>query len=553
MDKLTAIKIKYDDGTYSDEIPVSVLSENVEWDSTHTLVDVLGSIDVDVTGTIQDQISQLFNEKVSASAMQAAMQDYVTNSMPTYITNWLNTNVNPVGSAVVVDSSLTVAGAAADAKAVGDELTTARERLQNAEEILGITMTAISFTSGAYIKTGNVGKVGTVIDLTPVASASYRYAIISCDPGDVFAVNLSGGNTPRAWAFLDSNNALLSNSASGTIDADVVVPVNAAKIVLNDRSNGTVYKISGTDKIREIENAVDSLEEVVSGITSPLIRYVSTSGDDANDGNTPNTAYASISKALTEGADVIYIKRGTYTESAIGEINTGYRYKAIRIVADNATLNTPKGIHFRYTDVHISGLNIVIENSTIAQPYGLFILNCTGTLKDCSVSGAPYMGFRLDGSKMTLERCVATGAAVDGFNGHTVNTGYETECTLIDCKAYNNGDDGLSFHERGTMYVEGGEYYSNSSTGIAPHQSCKATIRNAYIHDNGHSGVEFFNPSTDNGYEVVNAMSYGNLYKSNGQYGLNTQYYNVISVNDKFADNTSGTYNQGTGATLEVY
>ena len=116
MDKLTAIKIKYDDGTYSNEIPVSVLSENVEWDNTHTLVDILGSIDVDVTGTIQDQISQLLNEKVSASAMQ----DYVTNSMPTHITNWLNTNVNPVGSAVVVDSSLTVSGAAADAKVTGD-------------------------------------------------------------------------------------------------------------------------------------------------------------------------------------------------------------------------------------------------------------------------------------------------------------------------------------------------------------------------------------------------------------------------------------------------
>ena len=29
MDKLTAIKIKYDDGTYSDEIPVSALAENV--------------------------------------------------------------------------------------------------------------------------------------------------------------------------------------------------------------------------------------------------------------------------------------------------------------------------------------------------------------------------------------------------------------------------------------------------------------------------------------------------------------------------------------------
>ena len=118
MDKLTAIKIKYDDGTYSDEIPVSVLSENVEWDSTHTLVDVLGSIDVDVTGTIQDQISQLFNEKISVSELQT----YVNGQLNTDVTNWLNTNVNPVGSAVVVDKTLNIDGAAADAKKVGEAL-----------------------------------------------------------------------------------------------------------------------------------------------------------------------------------------------------------------------------------------------------------------------------------------------------------------------------------------------------------------------------------------------------------------------------------------------
>ena len=77
MDKLTAIKIKYDDGTFSDEIPVSTLAENIEWDSTHTLVDVLGSVDVDITGTIQDQISRLFNEKVSNSQLQ----NYINNQL----------------------------------------------------------------------------------------------------------------------------------------------------------------------------------------------------------------------------------------------------------------------------------------------------------------------------------------------------------------------------------------------------------------------------------------------------------------------------------------
>jgi len=116
MEKLTAIKIKNDDGTYSEEIPISVLSENVEWDSTHTLIDVLGSINVDVTGTIQDQISQLFNEKVNS----AQLQNYVNNQLNTDVTNWLNTNVNPVGSAVIIDETLTIKGAAADAKQTGD-------------------------------------------------------------------------------------------------------------------------------------------------------------------------------------------------------------------------------------------------------------------------------------------------------------------------------------------------------------------------------------------------------------------------------------------------
>ena len=118
MDKLTAIKIKYNDGTYSDEIPISALAENVEWNNSYSLVDILGEVAYDTKGSIQDQISQLFNEKINLSTMQ----DYINNTMPSYITSWLNQNVNPVGSAVIVDSSLSVSGAAADAKVTGDEI-----------------------------------------------------------------------------------------------------------------------------------------------------------------------------------------------------------------------------------------------------------------------------------------------------------------------------------------------------------------------------------------------------------------------------------------------
>ena len=73
---------------------------------------------------------------------------------------------------------------------------------------------------------------------------------------------------------------------------------------------------------------------------------------------------------------------------------------------------------------------------------------------------------------------------VDGFNGHTVNDGYDTECTLIDCVAYGNGDDGASIHENGKMFVYGGEYYNNVQTGLAPHDKCVFEAFNVHCHFN---------------------------------------------------------------------
>ena len=162
MDKLTAIKIKYDDGTYSDEIPISVLSKNIEWDNTHTLVDVLGSINVDATGTIQDQINKLFNEKVSITQLN----NYVASQLNTEVANWLNNNVDPVGSAVIVDSSLTIQGAAADAKVVG-----------NLKSAMNLLHDEIPTTVQTYVFTdGSVSQVLHKSGNTTVRTDTFTYA-----------------------------------------------------------------------------------------------------------------------------------------------------------------------------------------------------------------------------------------------------------------------------------------------------------------------------------------------------------------------------------------
>ena len=41
MDKLTSIKLKLKDGNYSSEIPVTVRGDNVVYDGTHNILDVI--------------------------------------------------------------------------------------------------------------------------------------------------------------------------------------------------------------------------------------------------------------------------------------------------------------------------------------------------------------------------------------------------------------------------------------------------------------------------------------------------------------------------------
>ncbi len=178
MNKLTAIRIKYDDGTYSDEIPVSTLAEYILWDDSHNLVDILGNIDMS-KGTVQAQL----NDKID----NEALAQYLSDEISADVTNWLNTYVTPVGSAVIVDSGLTIEGAAADAKATGDALSELNERLGITENkiddiVPGLTDTAkiALLNCFANVSWNNNGKVyydalvAALYDSYPRISATYN-------------------------------------------------------------------------------------------------------------------------------------------------------------------------------------------------------------------------------------------------------------------------------------------------------------------------------------------------------------------------------------------
>lgn len=108
MSKLTAIRIRYQDGTISSEIPVGVFAENVNWTDEITLTDILGyQITLEEDGTIRS-IQKQIDEKIDQNEFFELIANHT-------------------------DKNLTQENTIADAKAVGDKFAEIQENINNIE------------------------------------------------------------------------------------------------------------------------------------------------------------------------------------------------------------------------------------------------------------------------------------------------------------------------------------------------------------------------------------------------------------------------------------
>ena len=122
------------------------------------------------------------------------------------VTAWLAANVNPVGSAVVVDTSLTIAGAAADAKVTGDAIADLNNDL-----------------SEIYDDVTGINKIRNIVPCTEGSNVSRNDSWRS--------INISNGDKYR---ILVSSNAVQANATvayylstdGGTTYDDAVTVVN---------------------------------------------------------------------------------------------------------------------------------------------------------------------------------------------------------------------------------------------------------------------------------------------------------------------------------------
>lgn len=109
-----------------------------------------------------------------------------------------------------------------------------------------------------YIATN--GDVGSVVNIeSPTVYNGFNCYVIPCIAGDKFTVNVTGGTTPRVYAWLNSEKEIIyAYGANETLTKTVLTaPANSGFLVVNDNSDGSVYKgIYVSEKIKEIKTAI---------------------------------------------------------------------------------------------------------------------------------------------------------------------------------------------------------------------------------------------------------------------------------------------------------
>ena len=163
-----------------------------------------GVVEDQIDAVVADQIDEVVADQID-DVVGEQLPSQVATQSPSVITSWLNEHVTPVGSAVIVDDSLSITGAAADAKVVGSDIYNGKDRTSNYQ--YGMTYfrpTDAGYSSDNKMSTANI----------PVNSLCYASgAQLQHGTDETFPTDLN--NSKYYWIFCWSNTRYSTTHGSG--------------------------------------------------------------------------------------------------------------------------------------------------------------------------------------------------------------------------------------------------------------------------------------------------------------------------------------------------
>ena len=200
---------------------------------------------------VQNEINNKITSMVSSGEFATIVEPYI----PPRVTAWLAEHITePVG--VVIDTSLSVAGAAADAKAAGDAIN--YSKYINLSVLDDIFKASRSIIPTAYISSEGVITSGGVYD-------TWCYQVV-----ENTLIDISVSDTALSYAFYANMPVISAISYDGTRHvindssvSDVLVPAGCAWVAIRTNSGGTA---AITPKSVIYNNIVGNIEELADNI-----------------------------------------------------------------------------------------------------------------------------------------------------------------------------------------------------------------------------------------------------------------------------------------------
>ena len=474
------------------------------------------------------------------------------------VADWCDENITE-DPTVVIDESLLVDGAAADAKVTGERI---KELAESGSYVGGSENHYIPLTSGMMYEnksTGQASDTGYVL----LTSAEEAEQIEFDTTKYKFNFAYFNGNTCTRWtSWITSSPIIVDPSVnhnevyinvrklSGNMGSDDLntalhygVRTNVGNLATKQYvdqkiSKGTkcIYPDGFTSRIKPdiyfngayyADINIDNYKLIGTGEV-----WVATDGNDSTGTGEENNPYATITKALSVSAKTIHLKEGTYTQEV--HYSKWVEIKNVNLIGHgNVVLQNDSVGHtvlFKENN-YVENITFKHGNSTTGAAVNA---TCSGSgqlvcFVGCTFRDGGSNGLSLTGIDAIVVNCSAYGNRLDGLNYHreTISSvDYIPNVLEIDCTAYNNGSDqsgntscnGSTSHEGTRIIRLNGEYYSCYGGIIADTgEGTEPTISVNYgvcAHDGTGEGVKnaSFWASTDTKMYLYDCFSYGSTY-----------------------------------------
>ena len=220
-----------------------------------------------------------------------------------------------------------------------------------------------SYSGYTYINTAD-----SPVDVSAVLEGTtlWRRAIIDCSEGDIFKLQIDGGDKARAYTFISSDGVVLlsaeSSEVKSHINATVTAPANSAKLIIQDKNtSGTnesylLKDYSLESRISDTESLLTEkdLSSDISWVSGKAIKAGTT--DDSDGGLSDSTVFKRTPYISLDNVSEFTITIPIYTTASGGRAKYGlafyddaeqcvgaYQMKLGDNSAEEVTLTVPEG------------------------------------------------------------------------------------------------------------------------------------------------------------------------------------------------------------------